>query len=315
MGASTSTSLFAEGGAGTLRLLMYLAAALVLMIADHRGGHLDRLRQVAGYAVDPIYWLAAAPVRAVRAVSTNLSTRTELAARNEALSRELLLANARLHRLDAVQQQNRRLRALLGGTESHALSVQLATLLDVDLDPFRHRVLLDGGTRHGVRPGLAIVDATGVMGQVVDASSATSTAILISDPNHAIPVQVRRSGVRTIAFGTGRVDRLALPNIPPSADVEVGDELVTSGLGGTFPPGFPVGSITALAPDDTRLFLVGEATPASALDRSGEVLLVWTSDAAAAGPPEAGTGTDVAEPEATPAAADPGTPPDGEPAR
>lgn len=287
MGASTSTSLFAEGGAGTLRLLMYLAAALVLMVADHRGGHLDHARQLAGQAMDPLYWLAAAPARAVRAINHNLSTRVELAARNDTLSRELLLANARLHRLSAVQQENRRLRALLGGTEPHALSVQLATLLDIDLDPFRHRVVLDSGTRHGVRPGLAIVDATGVMGQVVSSSGATSTAILISDPNHAIPVQVRRSGVRTIAFGTGRTDQLVLPNIPPSADVQVGDELVTSGLGGTFPPGFPVGRLTELAADATRLFVVGQAEPASALNRSGEVLLVWTGDGTTAGPPAA----------------------------
>jgi rod shape-determining protein MreC len=318
MGASTSTSLFAEGGAGTLRLLMYLAAALVLMVADHRGGHLHSVRQVAAQAMDPLYWLAAAPARAIRAVNSNLSTRVELASRNEALSRELLLANARLHRLSAVQQENRRLRALMGGTEPHALSVQLATLLDIDLDPFRHRVVLDSGSRHGVRVGLAIVDASGVMGQVVATSGSTSTAILISDPNHAIPVQVRRSGVRTIAFGTGRTDALVLPNVPPSADVRVGDELVTSGLGGTFPAGFPVARLTSLEPDPTRLFLVGHAAPASALNRSGEVLLVWTGDAAAAGPPApAGPAVDGAAPpapsgdgdsDAAPAGSDEGPP-------
>src|SRR5690606_11455349 len=142
---------------------------------------------------------------------------------NDLLSRDLLLANARLHRLNAVQQENQRLRGLLGSTRNHALSVQLATLLDIDLDPYRHRVVLDSGSSHGVRAGLAIVDSSGVMGQVVDVSGSTATAILVSDPNHAIPVQASRSGVRTIAFGTGRVDRLVLPNVPPSADVQVGD--------------------------------------------------------------------------------------------
>src|SRR5690606_7173201 len=180
------------------------------------------------------------------------------------------------------------------------------------LDPFRHRVVLDSGSRDGVRPGLAIVDATGVMGQVVAVSASTSTAILVSDPNHAVPVQVRRSGVRTIAFGTGRTDQLLLPNIPPSADVRVGDELVTSGLGGTFPPGFPVGRLAELAPDDTGLFMVGKAEPAAALNRSGEVLLVWTGDATTAGPPASGgadaapTGVDAAPADAAaePAIAD-----------
>lgn len=282
--ASSSTSLFAEGGAGTLRLLAYLGVALVLMIADHRGGHLDRARGWAGLAIDPLYWLAAAPVRGVRALSENVASRRELAGNNDELARDLLLANARLHRLDAVQQENQRLRALLGSTRVHTMSVQLATLLDIDLDPYRHRVLLDSGSAQRVRPGLAIVDSSGVMGQVVDVSRATSTAILISDPNHAVPVQVRRSGVRTIALGTGRVDQLVLPNIPPSADVQVGDQLVTSGLGGTFPAGFPVATITALRPDDTRLFIVGEAAPASALNRSGEVLLVWSDVLGPAGP-------------------------------
>lgn len=294
--ASSSTSLFAEGGGGTLRLLVYLGAALVLMVADHRGGYLERARSIAGAAVDPLYWIAAAPVRLARALGDNVASRRELAGENDELARNLLLANARLHRLNAVQEENRRLRALLGSTHEHTLSVQLATLLDIDLDPYRHRVLLDSGSVQRVRPGLAIVDSTGVMGQVVDVSRATSTAILISDPNHAIPVQVRRSGVRTIALGTGRVDRLVLPNIPPSADVQVGDELVTSGLGGTFPAGFPVATVTDLRPDDTRLFIVGEAEPASALNRSGEVLLVWSDLSEPAGPPL------PAEPDARPAA-------------
>lgn len=285
--ASSSTTLFAEGGGGTLRLLAYLAAALVLMIADHRGAYLEQARALSARAVDPLYWIAAAPVRGVRALSENLSSRRELAEDNAALSRDLLLANARLHRLQAVQEENQRLRALLSGTRTHQLKVQLATLLDVDLDPFRHRVVLDSGTANGVRSGLAIVDSSGVMGQVVEVSRSTSTAILVSDPNHAVPVQVRRSGVRTIAVGTGRTDQLVLPNIPPSADVQVGDELVTSGLGGTFPPGFPVATITELRPDDTRLFIVGEAAPSSALTRSGQVLLVWSEPAAAVGPPAA----------------------------
>ena len=282
--ASSSTSLFAEGGAGTLRLLAYLGAALILMVADHRGGHLDRFRGWAGLAVDPLYWIAAAPVRGARALSENIASRRELASTNDDLARDLLLANARLHRLDAVQQENQRLRGLLGSTRTHTMSVQLANLLDIDLDPYRHRVLLDSGSAQRVRPGLAIVDSSGVMGQVVDVSRSTSTAILISDPNHAVPVQVSRSGVRTIALGTGRVDQLVLPNIPPSADVQVGDQLVTSGLGGTFPAGFPVATITALRPDETRLFIVGEAQPTSALNRSGQVLLVWSDVLGPSGP-------------------------------
>ncbi|HET6604442.1 MAG TPA: rod shape-determining protein MreC [Xanthomonadaceae bacterium] len=271
---SASTSLFAEGGAGTLRLIAYLAASLFLMIADHRGGHLDRIRGWGSTASEPLYWLAAVPGRVGRTLVEDFGSRRQLVEHNSVISQELLLANARLHRLEAVQRENQRLRELLGAAQAPNLSVQLATPKDIDLDPFRHRLLLDVGSRDGVSEGLAIIDAGGVIGQVIEVSLVNSTAMLISDPNHAVPVQGIRSGVRAIAYGTGATDRLRLPNIPPSADLRVGDELVTSGLGGIFPAGFRVGRIEAIDPDETGLFLVAEVVPAAALDRSGQVLLL-----------------------------------------
>lgn len=272
--ASASTTLFAEGGAGTLRLIGYLAASLFLMIADHHGGHLDRIRSWGSTASEPLYWIAAAPGRLGRALVEDFGSRRQLAEENAIVSRELLVANARLHRLEAVQRENQRLRELLGAAQAPNLSVQLATPKDIDLDPFRHRLLLDVGSRDGVSEGLAIIDAGGVMGQVIEVSAVNSTAMLISDPNHAVPVQGVRSGVRAIAYGTGATDRLRVPNIPPSADLRVGDELVTSGLGGIFPAGFRVGRIQAIVPDQTRLFLVADVVPAAALDRSGQMLLL-----------------------------------------
>src|SRR5690606_37533 len=117
---------------------------------------------------------------------------------------QLLLANVRLDRLSAVQVENLRLRELLGGTRGLKLEVQLAGLVGVDLDPFRQRILLDAGSRRRVREGLAVIDADGVVGQVVEVTPLNSTVLLISDPSHAIPVQVVRSGLRAIAYGTGR---------------------------------------------------------------------------------------------------------------
>jgi rod shape-determining protein MreC len=305
--SSSSGSLFAEGGAGTLRLLLHLAAALILMVADHRGGYLDRVRHWAGLLSGPLYAVASSPARLTRSVVENVSTRDKLAADNAALRERLLVSNARIHRLEAVQLENQRLRTLLGGTRGLHLSVQLASLVDIDLDPFRHRILLDAGTRRGVHEGLAVIDGAGVVGQVIAATPMNSTAMLISDPSHAVPVQVVRSGLRTIAFGTGRVDQLLLPNIPLSADIRVGDQLITSGLGGTFPAGFPVGRITRLSPDETRLFVLAEAKPDAALDRSGEVLLVWDttatseSTAESMGPPD----TLMSQPRIEPAAPEP----------
>jgi rod shape-determining protein MreC len=290
--SSSSGSLFAEGGAGTLRLMVYLTLALILMVADHRGGYLERVRHWAGLLGGPIYLVASSPARLVESLRENFSTRGSLIDENTALREQLLIGNARIHRLEAVQLENQRLRALLGGTRGLRLSVQLANLVDIDLDPFRHRIVLDSGSRRGVHVGLAVIDGSGVVGQIVDVTPMNATAMLISDPSHAIPVQVVRSGMRTIAYGSGDVDKLMLPNIPLSADVRAGDQLITSGLGGTFPAGFPVGRIARLRPDETRLFVVAEAEPAAALDRSGEVLLVWdTTDARAVeidavGPPE-----------------------------
>lgn len=286
---NASGSLFAEGGAGTLKLLSYLTMAVVLMVADHRGGYLDTVRAAAGTLTGPLYMIASSPARLVTATSDQLASQQDLLRENRELREQLLRGNARMNRLQAVQIENQRLRDLLGGTRGLQLSVQLASLVDVDLDPFRHRILLDAGQQRGVRVGLAVIDGAGVVGQVIAATPMNSTAMLITDPSHAIPVQVVRSGQRSIAYGTGRIDALELPNIPLSADVRVGDELITSGLGGTFPAGFPVGRIEALRPDDTRLFVVADARPAATLERNGEVLLVWNTGAGdsadAVGPP------------------------------
>ena len=308
--SNTTGSLFAEGG-GTLKLLLYLTMSTILMVADHRGGYLDSVRAAAGLLTGPIYMLASSPARLVSAVSDGLTTQQELLRENAELREQLLRGSARMNRLQAVQIENQRLRELLGGTRGLQLSVQLASLIDVDLDPFRHRILLDAGQRRGVRVGLAVIDGAGVVGQIIATAPMTSTAMLVSDPSHAIPVQVVRSGLRSIAYGTGRIDRLELPNIPLSADVRVGDELITSGLGGTFPAGFPVGRIEALRPDDTRLFVIADARPAATLERNGEVLLVWSAATDAPvdmmGPP-APPGHDATPLETTPAAAPEATP-------
>jgi len=275
----SSTTLFAEGGGGTLRLLFYLGIAMVLMVADHRGQYLDQVRRSAGLLVEPVYLIASSPARVAGYLRDTFSERRQLAAENEALRQALLVSQARLTSLSSLQDENRRLRELLDGTRGYRLKVQLASVMDVDLDPFRHRILLDIGERAGVRQGLALIDSQGLVGQVVSTSAQNATAVLISDPGHAVPVQVLRSGLRSIAYGTGQTDRLELPNIPLSADIRTGDRLVTSGIGGRFPAGFPVAEVTDVKTDETRVFVIAQARPVAALERSGEVLLVWTESA------------------------------------
>jgi rod shape-determining protein MreC len=269
-----NATLFAEGAVSTLRLIVYLAFAVTLMVLDHRRNYLESMRHAAGMVVEPVYRLASLPARLARATRTAVVTQDQLATENRELREQLLLAQARLNRLDALVAQNERLKNLLDAQKNLGLSVQFARLINVDLDPSRHRIVLDIGANQGCTVGQPVIDAHGVMGQIVEVLPNTSIAMLISDATHAIPVVVERTGLRTIAYGSGEIDRLQLPNIPISADVRVGDKLLTSGLGGRFPAGFPVGEIRKVSPDRSGMFTAAEAQPAAALDRSAEVLLL-----------------------------------------
>jgi len=286
IGNDTSTPLFAPGASSTLRLIAYLALAIVLMVLDHRGAYLERVRWSLSLAIEPLYRLAALPARLAHEGRLALADREKLTEQNAELSRQLMLAQARLNRLTTVSEQNQRLQELLDVQRSLGIGVQLAKIIDVDTDPFRHRVMLNVGANQGVSVGQAVIDARGVMGQVVDTLPNTSTVMLITDPTHALPVTIERTGLRTIARGGGELDRLELPHIPVSADVKVGDRLISSGLGGHFPAGFPVGEIREVKPDVTGMFAAATATPAAALDRSGEVLLLHEL-VDPVGPPEA----------------------------
>ncbi|WP_238376646.1 rod shape-determining protein MreC [Luteimonas abyssi] len=278
--------------AGTLRLLAYLAISLSLVVADHRGEWLAQVRAQASIAMQPLWWLAGLPSRLGRSVREDAVTRSLLAEDNHRLRNELLVVNARMARLQAAAAENQRLRAMLEATDGGRMDVQLAPILDIDLDPSRQRLTLRAGTRDGVRIGQSAIDAGGVLGQIIAATQTTSTVLLLTDPDHAIPVEVARTGVRLVVYGQGRGDLLRLPNVPLSSDVEEGDALVTSGLGGRFPPGFPVGTIAALAPDDSRAFLLGDVVPAAQIDRGRDVLLLREARAAL---PRVARATDAGE--------------------
>lgn len=260
--------------AGTLRLLAYLALSMALIGLDHRGDWLREARGYANVAMQPVWWLAGLPSRLGESVRDDAATRARLSEENRRLRNELLVGAARQARLQVEAEENVRLRGLLGAAERGGLDVQLAPLLDVDLDPTRQRLMLNAGSRNGVQVGQSVIDAGGLVGQVIEATPTTAVVLLLTDPDHAIPVAVARTGVRLVAYGTGRSGALELRNVPLSSDVRAGDAIITSGLGGRFPAGFPVGTITALRPDDSRAFLVGDVRPAAQLDRGRDVLLL-----------------------------------------
>lgn len=280
-----SSPLFAGTVAGTLRLILYLAFAMVLMVLDHRNGWMWRIRYAASVVVEPVYRLAGMPAAGMRNLSVAFADRKLLTEQNQRLREDLLLANAKLNRMASVAEQNQRLKELLATQHSLELNVQLARVIDVDLGSYRHRMLLNVGARDGVKKGQVVIDAHGVMGQVVEVMPRTSLVMLVTDPDHAIPVVIERSGLRTVAYGSREGDQLSLPNISMAADVRPGDKLFTSGLGGRFPPGFPVGDITGVEPGASGMFLEGRARPTADLDRSEDVLLLH-DQAEPVGPPD-----------------------------
>ena len=275
VGAPPSGSLFATAVASTPRLVAYLGLAIILMVADRRGQYVAMVRSYAQSLAGPAYWLAAAPVEAAKTIGAHARERSELASENAKLREEMLVLRARLSRLSALQDENTRLRLLLDVRQRLGLKAQLASLVDVDLDPFRQRIVIDRGARDGVHEGQAVMDEAGVLGQVLTAEPTRAFAILITDASHALPVTVARTGLRTIAYGSGETDTLKLPHIPFSADVREGDQLVTSGLGGRFPAGLPVGTIRKVTQGDAGTFALALATPAAGISRASQVLLLY----------------------------------------
>ncbi len=253
-------------------MLLFLGMAVGLMVADSRMGWLRDVRAYGETLVQPLWRVASLPSKFGHSVRDEAATRAQLSAENRNLRNALLINRARLARLQTEATENARLRGLLGAAEQGGLDVQLAPILDIALDPTRQRLVLGIGADRGVVTGQAAIDAGGLVGQVVEVHANTCVVLLLTDPDHAVPVAIARNGIRLVAYGRG--DRLELANVPMSSDVKVGDVVVTSGLGGRFPPGFPVATIAKLKPNESRAFLVGELKPAAQLDRGRDVLLL-----------------------------------------
>lgn len=258
-----------------LRCVLYCLLALGLIIVDKRYDHLGKIRRTLSIVAYPVQVAVESPFEGWNWLRESVTTRDALRADKAQLATELRLAQFRLQRYEALEAESQRLRALRDSTAEVASRFIIGDIMDVDLDAFRARVLVDKGARDGVFVGQAVLDAGGVFGQVARVEQLTSEVILVSDSAHAIPVQINRNGLRTIAVGTGDTSRLKLPYLPTSADVIVGDLLVTSGLGGSFPAGYPVGTIAEVKRDPAQSLADVDVRPAAALDRSRELLFVW----------------------------------------
>jgi len=262
-----------------IRVIVLLFVSIILMVLDHRQGYLGAVRQTIGVAVYPLQIVVDAPFRLWDWVRESTAERNTLQLELSRLQAERLLTNARLQRLSALEAENARFRDLLEARSQVRDEVRVAEIMAVDANPYRHNIVIDIGEREGAYDGQAIVDAVGVIGQVIETGLTNSQAMLISDPSHSLPVEVNRNGLRTIANGTGDFGRLDLPFITNNADIRTGDLLVTSGLGGAFPAGYPVAVIETVNRIPQEPFADVTATPIASLDQVREVMLIWPSSA------------------------------------
>ncbi len=262
-----------------IRLLICVTLSVVLMVMDHRQNHLDTARKYVGVAVYPLQVIVDSPFRLWGWLTESTADRGELQRELSRLEAEMVLTRAELQQLTALRAENDRLRGFLDARPRLHDEIRVAEIMAVDANPYRHNFVINIGENDGVYNGQAIIDADGVIGQVLEVGLITSQAILISDPSHALPVEVSRNGLRTVAKGTGEFDRLDLPFLPNNADIVAGDVLVTSGLGGAFPAGYPVAVVASVNRMPQESFADITAAPSSSLDQVREVLLIWSAKA------------------------------------
>lgn len=242
---------------------------------EHISARLDPVRAVLSHAVDPIRYLVDLPSDVTSRIAFTLKSYSELKEDNKRLRETEAVNQIRLLKYEALEQENIRLRALLENSFKLGEQVLIAELLSVNIaTPYENIVVVNKGAQFGVHVQQPVVDASGVVGQVFRALPHSSEIMLITDPNHAIPVQVNRNGLLTIAVGSGELNRLNLPFLPDNADIRPGDLLITSGLGGTFPQGYPVGIVDKFTPPASKQVT---ATPKATLDRNRELMIVWSS--------------------------------------
>lgn len=257
-----------------VQTLFLVSICITLMFIDQRFNHLELVRSNISVVLSPLRYLVSLPAITGNWVGDWYTSHTELSRENSTLRAEGRILNARLQKMQVLQAENTRLRNMLGSSRKLADQVLVAELLSVDQNPYRQLIEINKGAIEGVAIGHAVIDDFGVMGQVIHVNRYTATTILISDPEHAIPVQFTRSGTRSVAFGNGSADQLELRYLPATADIMVGDQLVTSGLGGRFPADYPVATVTSISEDLTRGFVSVLAKPLARLDSSREVLVI-----------------------------------------
>jgi len=267
--------LFIRGPSATVRMVLLVGASIALMTIDHRWKSIEFVRSALSGVLYPLQYTIDLPVQFYYWTDEVFSTQQTLLDKNREFEARHLENRVQLQKLDIIEKENVRLRKLLSATPKTTERLLIAEIINADVDPYRQLIVLNKGSSSDVHIGQPILDAQGIMGQVIHVGPLSSNAMLITDASHALPVQIDRTGLRANVFGTGKIDKLDLRHLPHNVDIQVGDTLITSGLGGTFPPNYPVATINKVERPEGEPFALIEAMPLARLDKTREVLLVW----------------------------------------
>jgi rod shape-determining protein MreC len=256
------------------KFIFLVILSFVMLVNDQKSNYLAIFRNSIAIAVYPLQSLVAMPSNLFVWINKNFSSREALTLENKILLNQQNINNMTLQRYQSLEQENSRLREILNAATRLEHKVEIARIISANINPYRHTIVINKGDKDGIHAGQVIVDTDGVMGQILYTNFLTSEAILISDADHALPVQINRNGLRTILLGSGSYTNLNAPYIPNNADIKIGDLLVTSGLGGKFPAGYPVGTINSIVRNPSEQFSNVTAKPIALLNQAREVMLI-----------------------------------------
>ena len=270
--------IFGRGPSLQFRLFFAVIVSASLMLADSRLDTFSSVRYLLNSMVAPIQYAANLPRTMFDGAFERMNTRQTLLENSRSLKREVLRLKSELILLDQYKEENQRLRKLLGSSFVRDEKKMVTEVMAVDTSPYRHQVVIDKGKIDGVYVGQPVINEKGIVGQVTFVAAHNARVLLLTDAKNAIPVQVIRNDIRVIASGNGEIDEIQLEHIPTSTDIQVGDLLVTSGLGGIYPEGYPVANVTVVDHDTRQEFASIKAEPVVEFDRLRYLLLIWPNE-------------------------------------
>ena len=267
--------IFKHGPSPQHRLVLVVFFSVLLIYFDHQAKSFDTFRGYLQSLVSPLQYIANTPKQFMTWASENVVTRQQLMTENQQYKVKALRLHSQIMQLEIIKQENERLRSLLSSPVRSEMKKMVAEILSVDSDPYTHQVVINRGANDGVFEGQPVLDEQGIVGQILHVGTSTSRVILITDVTHGVPVRISRNGIRLVASGSGQIDRLIHNFVPHSADIQSGDLLVTSGLGGKYPEGYPVARVSIITQDESRPFARVLSTPVARIDRLRYLLLLW----------------------------------------